>query len=105
MIINNEHKLCIAFDRLFKIRNTLKLCTLYTTRVNDACLPHHPCPGGGSIPGLTGPNASALPLSHGPPAQIPGFAAEASQMRIIITNYIHAYCLPRIKVRHDFSPL
>ena len=33
MIINNEHKLCRAFDRLFKIRNTLKLCTLYTARV------------------------------------------------------------------------
>ena len=31
---NNEHKLCRASDRLFfKIRNTLKLCTLYTARV------------------------------------------------------------------------
>ena len=50
----------------FKIRNTLKLCTLYTARVNDACLPHHPCPVGGSIAGPTGPEESALPLSHGP---------------------------------------
>ena len=38
---------------------------MYTTRVNDACLPHHLCPSGGLIPGPTGPEASALPLSHG----------------------------------------
>ena len=53
-----------------KIENILKLCTLYTARVNDACLPHHPCPGGGSIPGPTGPEASAVPLSHGPPVTL-----------------------------------
>ena len=33
MIINNELKLCRAFDRLFKIGNTLKLCTLYMARI------------------------------------------------------------------------
>ena len=54
-------------DWILKIRNALKLwnVTLYTVRVNDACLPHHPCPGGDSIPGPSGPEASALPLSHG----------------------------------------
>ena len=35
-------------------------------RVKDVCLPHHPCPGGASIPAPTGPEASALPQSHGP---------------------------------------
>ena len=59
MIFNNEHKL---------FRAVYRLCTLYTAKVNNACLPHHPCPAGGSIPGPTGPEAIALPLSHGPPA-------------------------------------
>ena len=40
---------------------------MYTARVEDACLPHHLCPCGGSILGPTGPEARALPWSHGPP--------------------------------------
>ena len=54
----------------FTIRNTLKLQYVHCTRLGltmHACLPHHPCPGGGSIPRPTGPEASPLPLSHGPP--------------------------------------
>ena len=39
---------------------------MYMASVNNACLPHHPCPVGGSIPGPTGPEESALPLSHRP---------------------------------------
>ena len=35
MIIKSEHKLCRAFSRLFQTRNILKLCALYTARVND----------------------------------------------------------------------
>ena len=65
--MNSEHKLCRAFGRLFKTRNTLKLCTLYTARVKDACLPHHLSPGGGSNSGPSAPEASALPLSYRPP--------------------------------------
>ena len=65
MIINNEHKLCRAFDRLLKTRNTLKLCTLYTAIVT--MLAYNMCPGGVSNPGPTGPEASTLPLSHEPP--------------------------------------
>ena len=54
----------------FTIRNTLKLQYVHCTRLGltmHACLPHHPCPGGGSIPRPTGPEASPLPLSHGNP--------------------------------------
>ena len=69
MIINSWHKLCLAFNQLLKARNTLKLCLLYTAK--DACLPHHPCPCGGSILGPTDPEANALPLSRGPPLQPP----------------------------------
>ena len=58
----------------FTIRNTLKLQYVHCTRLGltmHACLPHHPCPGGGSIPRPTGPEANPLPLSHGnpPPGQ------------------------------------
>ena len=52
----------------FTIRNTLKLQYVHCTRLGlkmHACLRHHPCPGGGSIPRPTGPEASPLPLSHG----------------------------------------
>ena len=65
-MINNEHKLCRAFWPTFKIRDILKLCTLYTARVKNTCLPHHPCPGRDLILGPIGPESSALPLSHGP---------------------------------------
>ena len=34
-----EHKLWKTFDCLY---NQQHLCALYTARVNDACLPHHP---------------------------------------------------------------
>ena len=37
MIIKNKHKFSRAFGRIFKTRNTLELCTLYTARVSDAC--------------------------------------------------------------------
>ena len=50
MIVNNEHKLCRAFGRLFKKQKHIKttsMYTIYTARVNDTCLPHHPCPDGG----------------------------------------------------------
>ena len=51
----------ISFVKLltaFTIRNTLKLQYVHCTRLGltmHACLPHHPCPGGGSIPRPTGP--------------------------------------------------
>ena len=66
MIINNEHKLCRAFSRLLKTRNTFKLCTLYTARVNDACQPDHLCSSGESNSIPTAPKASALPLTYRP---------------------------------------
>ena len=53
-----------------KTRNILKICTLYTARVYNACLPHHPCPGGGSNSGPTSPEASALPLCYRPPFKL-----------------------------------
>ena len=55
----------VFLTTLVKIRNTLKLCTLYTA--SDDCLPHHPCPGGGS---MVGPEASALPLATDPPKSL-----------------------------------
>ena len=58
----------------FTIRNTLKLQYVHCTRLGltmHACLPHHPCPGGGSIPRPTGPEASPLPLSRNPPPPPP----------------------------------
>ena len=56
----------------FTIRNTLKLQYVHCTRLGltmHACLPHYPCPGGGSIPRPTGPEAGPLPLSHGNPPE------------------------------------
>ena len=67
MIMNSEHKLCRAFGRLLKPETHIKLCTLYTARVNDVCLPHHLSPSGGSNSGPSAPEASALPLSYRPP--------------------------------------
>ena len=64
MIFNSEHKLCRAFGRLFKTRNTFKTnvhCTRLGLQINNACLPHRPCPGSNSGP--PAPEASALPLN------------------------------------------
>ena len=57
MIVNNEHKLCRAFGRLCKSRNTLEICSLYL-------IPFQ------SNSGPTAPEASALPLSYRPLFQI-----------------------------------
>ena len=56
MTINNEYKLCRAFDRLLKSETLLNYvhCTRPKAKGYDACLPHRPCPGGDSILGPSG---------------------------------------------------
>ena len=65
LIINNEHKLCRAFDRL--LTSEIPSNYVHCTRLELTMLAYHIIRAPAEdLPGPSGPDASALPLNHGP---------------------------------------